>query len=100
MAWTLEQQHQRTSASPYPQRISTGFLKTAFDVINEDPGTVNHAQRMVFANNVVNGVLPPRAVQILHVLNPALQVDDPSDNDILFTISQQWDFFANRLPAV
>lgn len=99
MAWNLQEQHERVNTSPYPQRLSMAFLKTAFDVVNEDPGTTNHTQRLVLANQVVNGVLPSRAVQILHILNPALQVDNPSDNDILFTVSQQWDFFANRIPS-
>lgn len=99
MAWTLEEQSVRTSTSPFPQRVFFAFLKTGFDVINEDPGTASHAERLVLANQVINGSLPPRAVQLLPILNPALQVDNPSDNDILFTVSQQWNFFANRIQS-
>lgn len=100
MPWTLAEQHVRSSAAEYANRLSFAFLKTAFDIINEDPQTANHETRLRLANQVVNGSLPPRAVQILHILNPALQVEEPTDNDILFTVSQQWDFFANRLPSL
>lgn len=98
MAWSLEELSVKTSAAPYPQRVQFAFLKTAIDVINEDPGIPEHAVRVILANQVVEGNLPSRAAQLLPTLNPALQVDSPTDNDLLFTVSQQWNFFANRLP--
>lgn len=97
MPWSLQQQSDYTSASGYQKRIQFAFLKTAQDVVSEDTETANHAERLTFANQVISGSgMPPRATSILHILNPALQVDggDPTDNDILFTVSQQWNYFA------
>lgn len=96
MSWTLQQQFEYTSATSYQHRIYFAFLKTANDIRNEASNTTNHVARLALAEKVINGDGPPkRAVMLLHVLNPALQVDggEPTDNDLLFTISQQWDFF-------
>lgn len=96
MAWTLLEQHQQISSADYRARIQMAFLNTAQNVITEDPQTPNHAARLVLAEQVIEGDgLPRRAVDILHVLNPGLQVENPTDSDILFTVSQQWDYFAD-----
>jgi predicted outer membrane protein len=97
--WTLLEQHTITSSSAYQQRVEMAFLKTAFDVSNEDPQTANHAARLVLAEQVINGSgVPPRAFKLLHILNPALQgTQDPTDSDLLFTVSQQWNYFANQI---
>lgn len=97
MAWTLEQASTYTKVQAYRDRIGQAFLKIAQDVVTEDPGTANHAQRLVLANQVIKGSgIPSRAYEMLPRMNPALQVDGgvPTDNDILFTVSQQWDAFA------
>lgn len=72
------------------------FLKTALDVINEDPITASHAERLILALEVFKGTgVPPRAAKVLHLLNPALQGTlEPTDGDILFTVAQQWNYFA------
>ncbi len=98
MSWSLLQSFQYTSAADYRNRVIHAFLKTADQVVNESPSESNHAARLALANQVISGTgLPPRAFEMLPVLNPGLQVDggDPTDNDILFTVSQQWDYFAN-----
>lgn len=100
MSWSLSQQFTYTSDSDYRNRIGLAFLKLANDVTNEDPGTANHVKRLALATQVINGSgVPPRCYQLLPTLNPALQVDGgvPTDNDILFTVSQQWDYFADLL---
>lgn len=97
MAWDLLQQSQYTSASDYQKRVQFAFLETAQDVYTEDPETPNHAERLALANQVISGSgLPPRAFSILHILNPGLQVEggSPTDNDLLFTVSQQWNYFS------
>lgn len=101
MSWTLNQQFTFTSDPVYKNRIGIAFLKLANDVINEDVETNNHANRVELANQVINGSgVPPRCYQLLPILNPALQVPvndptaDPTDNDLLFTVAQQWDYFA------
>lgn len=96
--WTLLEQHTITSSASYQQRVEMAFLKTAFDVTNEDSGTANHAERLALAEQVISGSgVPPRAFKLLHILNPALQgTQDPTDSDILFTVAQQWNYFANQ----
>lgn len=101
MSWTLNQQFTFTSDPAYRNRIGLAFLKLANDVTNEDPTTANHVKRLALANQVISGSgVPPRCYQLLPILNPALQVPvndptaDPTDNDILFTVSQQWDYFS------
>lgn len=97
MAWTLQEQAQYTRDSVYKDRVYFGFLKTANDVVNEASNTANHENRLTLAQQVINGSGPPvRATMLLHILNPALQVEggEPTDNDILFTIAQQWDYFS------
>jgi hypothetical protein len=96
--WTLQEQHDITSSAAWQQRVEMAFLKTAFDVTNENSGTANHPARLTLAQKVISGSgVPPRASKLLHILNPALQgSQNPTDNDILFTVSQQWDYFANQ----
>lgn len=97
MSWTLSQQFTFTADADYRNRIGLAFLKLANDVTNEDPTTANHVKRLTLANQVISGSgVPPRCYALLPILNPALQVDGgvPTDNDILFTVSQQWDHFA------
>jgi hypothetical protein len=95
MAWSLEEQYTRASNAVWSNKLRMAFLKTAFDVTNESDQTPDHTQRLALANQVIDGDMPNQAVFLLPILNPALQVDNPTDNDILFTVSQQWNFFAN-----
>lgn len=94
--WTLLEQDTITSSAAYQKRVEMAFLKTALDVVNEDPQTASHAERLALANQVLWGSgVPTRAFKLLHILNPALQATpDPSDSDILFTVAQQWNTFA------
>lgn len=104
MSWTLSQQFTYTSDADYRNRIGLAFLKLANDVTNEGSGVANHVKRLALANQVISGSgVPPRCYQLLPILNPALQVSvsdpttDPTDNDILFTVSEFWEFFADQL---
>lgn len=97
MSWTLDQQTNYSNDSQYRNRIQMAFFSVANDVENESSSATNHIARKALADRVLYGAgVPPRAASILHILNPALQVDGgvPTDNDILFTVSQQWDYFA------
>lgn len=98
MAWTLLEQHQQISSADYRARIQMAFLNTAQNVMAESDQTANHAERIALAERVINGDgMPRRAVEMLHILNPGLQVADPTDSDILFTVAQQWEYFAAQL---
>lgn len=101
MSWTLFQQVTYTADPIYRSRLGQAFLKLANDIVNENPATTNHAQRLALAVQVISGNgVPPRCYPLLPVLNPALQVSvsnpetDPTDNDLLFTVSTYWDYFA------
>lgn len=101
MPWNLAEQFDKTASTDYQKRVAQAFLKCAFDVTNEDAGTANHANRLKLAEQVISGSgVPPRAFQLLPILNPALQVEsgDPTDNDLLFTVAGQWDRFSPQAP--
>lgn len=96
MAWSYLELYNNSNSSELNNRVQMACLKIAVDVQNEDPGTSNHASRLVLANRVVNGSgLPSRVVALLALRNPALQVASPTDSDIDFTVSQQWDFLSS-----
>lgn len=104
MSWTLNQQFTYTSDAAYKNRMGLAFLKIANDITNEDPTTPDHVKRLALADQVISGSgVPPRCYQLLPILNPALQVTvndptaDPTDNDILFSISEFWNYFADLL---
>lgn len=104
MSWTLNQQFTYTSDPNYKNRIGLAFLKLANDITNEDPTTPDHVKRLALADQVISGSgVPPRCYQLLPILNPALQVTvndptaDPTDNDIIFTVSEFWNYFADLL---
>ena len=77
-------------------------LKAAYDILNEDGGTANHANRLVWANVVLNGtVAEVEAAAMQHLRyaiasNATLQSvgDGATDNDVLYIVSSQLNTFA------
>jgi len=95
MAWSLTELYEKSSSTDFNNRVQMAFLKTAVDVQNESEQVENHEDRLALASQVINGTgLPTRTVAMLALRNPALQVESPTDSDILFTVSQQWNYFA------
>lgn len=77
-------------------------LTSAYDILNEDGGTANHANRLIWANSVLNGTVAEveaKAMQHLRYAmasNATLQsvVDAATDNDVIFIIASQINTFA------
>jgi len=77
-------------------------LKAAYDIVNEDAGTSNHANRVTWANVVLTGtVAEVEAAAMQHVRyaiasNATLQSagDAATDNDVQFIVNSQIDTFA------
>lgn len=98
MALTFAEQFTTFDSAAFQQRLLMCLLKTAQNIVSEDPQTTNHAKRLQLAEKVIREtVIPFRMNLLLPVLNPALQVEAPSDSDIEFTVAQQWGYFADRL---
>lgn len=77
-------------------------LKAAYDVVNESTGTTNHANRVVWANSILNGTVADveeKAMQHLRygiASNATLQSsgDGATDNDVQYIVNSQIDTFA------
>lgn len=77
-------------------------LKAAFDILNENPGTGNHANRLIWAQSIVAGTVAEveeKALQHLRYAaasNATIQSagDDSTDNDVQYVVNSQIDIFA------
>ena len=77
-------------------------LKAAYDILNEDAGTANHANRVVWANVIVAGTMAEAEEKALQHLryavasNATIQAagNDSADNDVQFVVNSQIDTFA------
>ena len=77
-------------------------LKAAYDIANEDPGTANHANRLIWSNAVLTGTrdeVEQKAVEMLRyavVSNATIQAagDDAADNDVQYVVNSQIDILA------
>jgi hypothetical protein len=84
------------------QRTQIAIESAAYNVLNEDPGTTNHANRIVWANTVLNN---PGKMMILEmamvVQNPTIQAegDNAADGDIQFVVNGLVDYFANAIAS-
>ena len=77
-------------------------LTSAYAVLNEDGGTTNHANRLIWANAILNGTVAEveeKAMQMLRYAiasNSTLQSvgEAATDNDVLYITASQIDTFA------
>lgn len=77
-------------------------LKAAYAIRNEDAGTTNHANRITWANAVLNGTVAEveaKAMQHLRygiASNATLQSvgEAATDNDVEYIVASQIDIFA------
>jgi hypothetical protein len=77
-------------------------LKAAYDIANEDAGTTNHANRVTWANVILNGTVAEveaKAMQHLRYAmasNATLQAacEAATDSDVLFIVNSQINTFA------
>jgi hypothetical protein len=90
------------SDDEFAGRVMMIMFKVAQNVASEDPGTVNHAERIAYASFVIMGEEKPQLVAA-HVIssNPAISAEidsDPDalgsnvpDGDIEFALATIWD---------
>lgn len=77
-------------------------LKAAYDILNEDAGTTNHANRVTWANVMLSGTVAEAESQAMQHLryaiasNATLQSagDAVTDNDVQYIVNSQIDTFA------
>ena len=84
------------------QRTQIAIESAAYDVLNEDPATANHANRILWANDTL--AYPERMTNLemaMVVQNPTIQAegDNAADGDIQFVVNGLVDYFANAIAA-
>jgi hypothetical protein len=86
-----------TRAGAQYERWLGACLKAAYDVLNEDPGTENHADRLTWANVILGGDDAATAAKVYAHMKYAIasnatiqgNPDGASDNDIQFVVNSQ-----------
>jgi len=81
----------------FKARVASSVAKAAYDVLNESPGTTNHAARVVWAKAAMKDAAPV-AEQMLWTIvqNATIQSSGTAstDNDIQFVVNSNIDYFA------
>ena len=83
-------------------RTQIAICNAAYNVLNEDPATANHANRIVWANSVLAS--PERMASLemsLVVQNATIQTqgDNATDNDLQFVVNGLVDQYANAIAS-
>jgi hypothetical protein len=83
-------------------RTQIAICNAAYNVLNEDPGAPNHANRILWANDSL--AWPERMMSLemsMVVQNPTIQNagDAAADSDIQFVVNGLVDYFANAIAA-
>lgn len=85
------------SNAEFKAKVAAAVAKAANDILNEDPGTTNHADRVVWAKVAMKDA-ESTAEQMLWsvVQNATIQTNglNSSDNDIQFVVNSNIDNFA------
>lgn len=79
------------------ERVGGACLKAAYDIVNEDPVTANHANRMIWAQEVLQNFMTKANQMYLTVLaNATIQASgtNSTDNDIQFVVNSLINQFA------
>lgn len=85
------------SSATFRNRIAAAVAKAAYDIINEDPGTQYHAERLVWAKNSMENPISVSGLMVWTVVqNPTIQSSglDSTDNDIQFVVNSNINSFA------
>jgi hypothetical protein len=73
---------------------------SAYNVLNEDPSTANHANRLIWANNALANFERMMNLEMsLVVQNPTIQAegDNAADSDVQFVVNGLVDYYANAI---
>lgn len=82
MATLSEVYNLRYESASLKNRVTAAIAKAAQDVLNEDPGTTNHADRIVWADAALSNA-PAMAERMMWgvLLNSAIQSNGESSSD-------------------
>lgn len=97
MATLLELYNLRYSSSNLKNRLTSAIADAAQDVLNEDAGTTNHAQRVVWAKAALadaQGMAEKMMWGLVGNATVASSGEASSDNDILFVVASLIDTYA------
>lgn len=97
MATLLEIYNLAQSQSTLRSRVSAAVADCALDVLNEDPGTTNHADRVVWAKQALIDPTTEANRMFWGVLgNATIQAsgEASTDNDILYVVAGLIDVYA------
>src|ERR1700746_2890301 len=81
-------------------RTQIAICNAAYNVLNEDPGAANHANRILWANDTL--AWPDRMMNLemsMVVQNPTIQNegDNAADSDIQFCVNGLVDYYGNAI---
>lgn len=82
------------------QRFQAARVEAAWDVLNESAGTANHANRLAWAESILDDYSAHAQREYTRFLsNSTIQTSGSAstDNDIQFVVSSQLDSWANDL---
>jgi hypothetical protein len=99
---TLEDINKLKYDATLRRRFESAMDKSATDILNEDPGTTNHANRIKWAKDVLYNLMDMvSAMMGVFMQNATLQSSGTAvtDNDILFIVSSAIDGFATNFYA-
>ena len=96
----LIDQYNLAHSGELPKRVCAACWKAASDVLNEDAGTTNHANRVVWAKAVlqenVGGTMVKRlTVDCAQNASIAAAAEAATDNDIQFVVNSRVNYYAD-----
>ena len=83
----------------FQRQVEYFMKKAAIAVMSEDTGTTNHAERVLFAKEVLNGTASVRAFAVGVATNATIATaisngSDVSDSDVEFTVNSIYNAYA------
>jgi hypothetical protein len=102
MATFLERHALQYGHTLLRQRTQIAIEQGAYDVSNEDAGTANHANRLLWSQTALNNPTKMMDLEMaLLVQNPTIAGagDDSTDSDIQFVVNGLIDVYGNALAA-
>ena len=87
-----------TGAPTLLQRFLVARVEACWDIVNEDTGNENHANRIAWANSILDAYEGHSQSEYLRFLsNPTIRSSgiDSTDNDIQFVVNSMADAWAS-----
>jgi hypothetical protein len=83
----------------FQRRVKYFMTKAAAAILGEDPLTENHAERVVYANKILDGTASVYEFAVAVATNSTIAANlvagtEPSDSDMEFTVNSFIDDFA------